>query len=138
MRRNSVIGPAPSIRAASRTSSEIPWSPASKISIMNGAHCQTAMAMIENFGWTASQSIRWLVRKVVNPDPGMPNRGRGKNPAGEAEQQGRTERGLGNQRKVGGRSKKKAKARRALGPKKRQRPASTCVAGEAMDADGTV
>src|SRR6266511_3403009 len=58
MRRNSVNGPAPSIRAASRTSSEIPCSPASRISIMKGAHCQTAIEMMAVFGCTASQSTR--------------------------------------------------------------------------------
>ena len=31
---------------------------------MNGAHCQTAMEMIENFGWTASQSMRWKPSEV--------------------------------------------------------------------------
>ena len=41
---------APSILAASTTSSGRLWRPASRISIMNGVHCQTSAAMIAQSG----------------------------------------------------------------------------------------
>ena len=43
-------GLAPSILAASMTSSGRPCSPASRISIMNGVHCQISATMIDSLG----------------------------------------------------------------------------------------
>ena len=47
---------APSIRAASITSSGRPCSPASRISIMNGVHCQTSAKMTAHSGMLLIQS----------------------------------------------------------------------------------
>jgi len=46
---------APSILAASTTSRGRLWRPASRISIMNGVHCQTSAAMIAHSG-------AWLIQ----------------------------------------------------------------------------
>ncbi len=47
---------APSTRAASMTSGSRDCSPANKISIMNGVHCQISWASTMILGWSVSQS----------------------------------------------------------------------------------